>query len=64
MGEKGDKEEKRTKNRGMMGKKKNDFGVKIMGSFFKSGRGRLSKSMEQYTPLECSKRKHMQRYFQ
>ena len=32
--------------------KKDDFSVTILGSFFKSGMGRLSKSMEQYTPLE------------
>ena len=31
--------------------KKDDFPFTIEGSFFKSGMGRLSKSMKQYTPL-------------
>ena len=31
--------------------KKYDFTVTILESFFKSGMGRLLKSMEQYTPL-------------
>jgi len=32
--------------------KKDDFTVNILGSFFKTGMGRLSKSMEPYTPLD------------
>ena len=50
-----EKKDKRTKNRGMVGKKreieskkKDDFAVTILGSFFKSVMGRLSKSMKQY----------------
>ena len=57
IGEKQKRNSKKTKNRGMVGKKgnwkakKDDFAVTNLGSFFKSGMGRLSKSIEQYTPL-------------
>ena len=53
--EKGNKKVIRTKNRGMVlvgkkremeSKKKDDFAVRILGSFFKSGMGRLSKLMK------------------
>ena len=55
--EKRKKKDTRKKNRGMVGKKgkrkgkRDDFAVTILGRFLKSGKGRLSKSMEQYTPL-------------
>ena len=39
----------RTKKIEIWKAKKDDFGVTILGSFLKSGMGRLSKSMEQYT---------------
>ena len=34
---------------------KDDFAVTLLGSFFKSGMGRLLKSLEQYTPLYSAK---------
>ena len=57
-GKKGVKEEKRqkTKNRGMVDKKngkqkKMTLPFQFLGSFFKSGMGSLSNSVEQYTSL-------------
>ena len=53
----GEKEENEAKRRKEEKKKKrydrekDDFAITIFGSFFKSGIGRLSKFMEQYTPL-------------
>ena len=51
------KKKNKDKNRGMVGEKremeskKDDFAFTILGSFFKSGMGRFSKSMEQYTDI-------------
>ena len=43
----GKKEEKNKKNRDRYAKKDEEFAVTIFGSFFKSGMGRLLKSMKQ-----------------
>ena len=57
-GKEGGKKTKRKKKRQKIEvwlSKKVDFAVKNLGSFFKSGMGRLSKSMKIYTPvLLCS----------
>ena len=44
------------------GEWKDDFAVTTLERFFKSGMGRLSKSMEQYTPLKIIKYNNVKIY--